>query len=106
MEKDEIGGTCSAHRKITGRLFGRIKVLTAVKMSMLVFLVVTSCEFVGRYRRFGKYTVSIFRAEDDWYLPTSPQGLIRKLLPSHLAALGSSVNVIMSLFIPRPVFSQ
>jgi hypothetical protein len=40
----------------------RFEVLTAVKMSMLVFWVVTMCGLVGRYQRLGE-TVSIFRAE-------------------------------------------
>jgi hypothetical protein len=41
----------------------RFEVLTAVKMSMLVFWVVTLCGLVGRYQRFGEQTASIFRAE-------------------------------------------
>jgi hypothetical protein len=32
----------------------RFEVLTAVKMSMLVFWVVTQCRLVCRYRSFGK----------------------------------------------------
>jgi hypothetical protein len=31
----------------------RFEVLTAVKMSILVFWVVTQCGLVGRYQRFG-----------------------------------------------------
>jgi hypothetical protein len=43
----------------------RFEVLTAVKISMLVFWVVNSCGLLGRYRRFG----------DHWCLPSSPRGL-------------------------------
>jgi hypothetical protein len=32
----------------------RFQVLTAVKMPMLVFWVVTPCGFVGRHQRFGE----------------------------------------------------
>jgi hypothetical protein len=41
-----------------------VEVLTEVKMSMLVFWVVTPCGLVGRYLRFGEYTASILRAEN------------------------------------------
>jgi hypothetical protein len=41
----------------------RSEVLTAVKLSMLVFWVVTPFGLVGRYQRFGEHTASIFRAE-------------------------------------------
>jgi hypothetical protein len=37
-------------------------ILTAVKMPMLVFWVVTACGLVGRYQRFGEKTASIFKA--------------------------------------------
>jgi hypothetical protein len=40
----------------------RFEVLTAVRMAM-VFWVVTPCRQVGRYKRFGKHTASIFRVE-------------------------------------------
>jgi hypothetical protein len=32
----------------------RFEVLTAVKMSMLIFWVVIPCELVGKYKRFGE----------------------------------------------------
>jgi hypothetical protein len=53
----------------------RCDVLTAVNMSMLVFWVVTPCRLLGRYQRFGKHTVPIFRVKvpKRWYLPTSPR---------------------------------
>jgi hypothetical protein len=39
----------------------RFKVLMAVKMSMLVFWVVTPCGLGGRYERFGTTYGPIFR---------------------------------------------
>jgi hypothetical protein len=44
----------------------RFEALTAVKMSMLVFWVVTPCGLVGRYSTnvSEEYTASIFRVED------------------------------------------
>jgi hypothetical protein len=39
----------------------RVEALRAVKMSMLVFWVVTPCGLVGRYHISEKHTVSIFR---------------------------------------------
>jgi hypothetical protein len=42
----------------------RYEVLTAVKMSMLVFSILTPCGFVGRYQRFVG-TASSFGAEDE-----------------------------------------
>jgi hypothetical protein len=42
----------------------RFQVLSAVKMSMLSFRIVTVCGLLGRYRRFVKHTISIFTAED------------------------------------------
>jgi hypothetical protein len=36
-----------------GSQYRRFQVLTAVKMPMLIFWVVTLCGFAGRYHRFG-----------------------------------------------------
>jgi hypothetical protein len=44
-------------RRHTGSM--RFEILTAVKMSMLVFWVVTPCELVERYKRFEEHTASI-----------------------------------------------
>jgi hypothetical protein len=43
----------------------RFEVLTAVKMSMLVFWVVMPCGLVGKYQRFGgTYCLHLFSPED------------------------------------------
>jgi hypothetical protein len=41
----------------------KFEVLTAVKMSMLVFWVVMPCGLVGRYKLLEEHTASNFRAE-------------------------------------------
>jgi hypothetical protein len=42
----------------------KFEVLTVAKLSMLVFWVVKQYGLVGKYRRFGEHTASIFRVED------------------------------------------
>jgi hypothetical protein len=50
----------------------RFEVLTAVKMSMLLFWIVTPCGLVGRYQGFGgTYCFHL----QGWYLPAGPHGI-------------------------------
>jgi hypothetical protein len=42
----------------------RFEVLKGVKMSMVVFCVVTLCGLLGKYQRFGGTYCSIFRAKE------------------------------------------
>jgi hypothetical protein len=63
--------TADPSRSMKQVLFARVEVLMAVKMSMLLFWVVTPCGIVGRYQRFGwtcclhlQPSSVIFRTED------------------------------------------
>jgi hypothetical protein len=62
----------------------RFEVLTAVKISTLVFWVVTPCGLVGRYQRFGGThchhlqhfgRLLQYVPPKRWYIPTSPHGV-------------------------------
>lgn len=61
--------------------YGRFDVLTVVKTPMLSYCVVVPCTPVDRYQILEKYTVSIFRSEENyicpkhWCLPTSLHGM-------------------------------
>jgi hypothetical protein len=64
-------------------LYLRFQVHMAVKMSMLVFWVVTPCGLVGRYQRFGgTYRLHLqgwrrrqYDPPKGWYAPMSPHGV-------------------------------
>jgi hypothetical protein len=55
LSKDKIKmGIYRYVMKFPNESFTRFEVITAVKMSKLVFWVATPCELAGRYQRFGR----------------------------------------------------
>jgi hypothetical protein len=62
------------------------EVFTAVKISMLVFWVVTPCGFVGRYKRFGGiYCIHLqgLRPTSTKIIHPFPSGLLSSLVHQH-----------------------
>jgi len=66
----------------------RSKVLTAMKMSVLIFWVVTPYGFVGKYQLYeGTYCFHLhgwrwkqYVSPSGWYLSTSPHGVTTQII--------------------------